>query len=197
MLRSSDLNHEYFEELCALAALGRISKEEHEELLPHLRLCTSCRVRYSEFMEILHEHLPLLDPQREVFADSPNVSFHDSSYKHRFIRRARERGIVFNDSDSATAPRRRRSAGPRNARRWIGELFWPPSFQRYALVTALVVSGMAFGWIGSRSLGDHSTLTDSQVETSRLMNELADLHQRIRELSRQSSYAKQTLSEPK
>jgi hypothetical protein len=183
MLNSSDLNHEYFEELCALEALGQISQEEHQELLAHLRLCASCRVRHIEFMEILHEHLPLLDPQKELFADFPNISFHNSSYKQRFIKRAQEQGIVFTEADSGTVLRDHRPVAPRNSKRWITELFWPLSLQKYALFLPLVFLGLAIGWIGRKSQGDHRELSDPQVEISRLTNELATLHQRIRELS--------------
>jgi hypothetical protein len=195
MLKSGDLNHEYFQELCALDALGQISKEEHEELLPHLRLCRSCRVLYSEFMEILYEHLPLLDPQKELFADSPNVSFHDASYKQRFMRRAQEQGIVFGDSDSVTALRDHRFVAPRNSRLGIAELFWPPSFQKYALMAVLVGLGLAIGLIERRSPGDYA----KQVKVSRLTNEIEGLHQRIRQLSesRLSFRAPETSPEPR
>lgn len=183
MVKSSEVNHEYFEELCALAALGQISQEEYEKLLPHLRSCSGCRIRHFEFMEILHEHLPLLDPQKELFADSPNISFHDSSYKQRFIRRAQKQGIEFTDSAPDAAAKDHRQIAPRNPWRWIGEMFWHPSFQKYALLLTAVVLGLAIGWMGQRLRGGRLGSADSLVEIARLKNELAGLHQRIHELS--------------
>jgi hypothetical protein len=199
MVKSGELNHEYFEELCALAALGQISQGEYEELLPHLRSCTGCRVRHFEFMEILHEHLPLLDPQKELFADSPNISFHDSSYKQRFIRRAQKQGIEFTDSDPGAAAKDHRQIAPRNSRRWIGEMFWHPSFQKYALLLTAVVFGLAIGWMGQRLRGGRLGSADSLVEITRLENELAGLHQRIRELSvsQMSSKTRRASPDPK
>jgi len=183
MLKSNDFNHEYFEELCALAALGQISKEEYEELLLHLRSCTPCRIRHVEFMEILHEHLPLLDQQKELFADFPNISFHDSSYKQRFLQRAQAQGIVFADDASGLARKHGQEDAWRHSRRWIGELFWPLGLQKYALLLMLVALGLAIGWSGWRSTGNDSKLAGSRVEISGLKNELALLNQRIHELS--------------
>ena len=34
MLKSSEPNHEYFEQLCALALIGQISSQEYQEFVP-------------------------------------------------------------------------------------------------------------------------------------------------------------------
>ena len=183
VMKSSELNHERFEELCALAALGQISQEEYEELLPHLRSCASCRVRHFEFMEILHEHLPLLDPQKELFSDSPNISFHDSSYKQRFVKRAQDQGIEFTDFDPGSKPKDHSPMTPRNPWRWVGELFWPSSFQKYAFLVTLVALGLALGWMRQKSPADRLLPADSPAEIARLKDEIARLRQRMPELS--------------
>jgi len=95
MLNPNELTHEYFEELCSLAVIGRITAGEFELLKTHLQTCLSCRSCLADFNEIAHEHLPLLDAGEEVYSESGNVTFHNASYKHRFVQRAAAEGIVF------------------------------------------------------------------------------------------------------
>ncbi len=97
MLNPNELTHEYFEELCSLAVIGRITAGEFELLKTHLQTCLSCRSCLTDFNEIAHEHLPLLDAGEEVYSESGNVTFHDASYKHRFVQRAAAEGIIFLD----------------------------------------------------------------------------------------------------
>lgn len=181
MLKSSEPNHEYFEQLCALALIGQISAQEYQELVPHFRTCASCRARYSEFAEILHEHLPLVDSQKELFADSPNVAFHDSSYKQRFVRRAEEQGIEFTDSGfdvSAGEP----AVVSRSSWQWIRELLRPPCLQKYAVLSTLVALGLAAGVAGEKAR-ERRLSTQFLAETTRLGQEIARLRLRIVQLS--------------
>ena len=93
MFKRHDLNHERFEELCAVAALGQISSDEYAELQAHLDLCESCRSSRKDFLEILHEHLPLVAVEESV-TPSSKVAFHDLSYKQRFLQRTRKEGSL-------------------------------------------------------------------------------------------------------
>jgi hypothetical protein len=52
------LKHEEYEELCALAAVGEVSKEEQEELKIHLKDCDSCRSVLADLGEIHSKWLP-------------------------------------------------------------------------------------------------------------------------------------------
>ena len=70
MFKRHDLNHERFEELCAVAALGQISVDEYAELRAHLNLCESCRSSRKDFLEILYEHLPLIAVEESVTSSS-------------------------------------------------------------------------------------------------------------------------------
>jgi hypothetical protein len=196
VLKSSESNHEYFEELCALWILGQISQEEYEALLPHLRSCASCRTSHFEFAEILHEHLPLLDPQKELFADSPNIAFHDSSYKQRFLQRAQEQGIEFTNPALTEAPGGQRSSAANSSRHWVGKLFWPPSVPVYASLLLLAL-GLAIGFAGQK-MRQRRVLAGSAVEMVRLREEIARLHLRTTELlkSHQPSEAQDRLSGP-
>ncbi len=54
---------EYFEELCALAASGQISESEFVELSDHMRNCVRCQSVYGDFIDLVHNKLPLADPE--------------------------------------------------------------------------------------------------------------------------------------
>ncbi len=45
-------NHEYFEELCALAASGLASADEFQELEKHLQDCATCRESFTDFSRV-------------------------------------------------------------------------------------------------------------------------------------------------
>ena len=182
MLKSSESNHEYFEELCALALIGQISAQEYEEFVPHFRACASCRARYSEFAEILHEHLPLLDSQKELFADSPKIAFHDSSYKHRFIKRAQRQGIEFTDSPFGAMAGDQTSMVSRSSWHWMGELLWPPGFLRYAFLLTFVALGLTAGVAVQKTRESHLS-TGFLGETTRLKEQIGRLQLRMVQLS--------------
>lgn len=55
--------HERFEKLAALALIGELSAEEHQELKVHLKWCTACLQEYKEFDATLSHKLPLLHQQ--------------------------------------------------------------------------------------------------------------------------------------
>ena len=93
MFDPEKLIHDKFEELCALAALGQISAKEFSELQDHLAICSSCRSIQQDFLEIIHEHLPLVAPD-EVQSRSSKIAFHDSSYKQRFLQRIQQEGLL-------------------------------------------------------------------------------------------------------
>src|SRR5215471_16100348 len=64
-MRLAMLNHEYFEELCALAAGGQISEPEFVELQDHMQDCARCQSAYADFIDLLHNKLPLVDLERK------------------------------------------------------------------------------------------------------------------------------------
>jgi len=88
------LNHEHFEELCALAALGEISADQGLELKAHLAVCDSCRAEQSDFKRMLSELLPLAAPKPGL-AERLHFLLHGSAYRKRFEARAAAEGIVF------------------------------------------------------------------------------------------------------
>src|SRR5215471_15205718 len=64
-MRLAMLNHEYFEELCALAAGGQISEPEFVKLQDHMRDCARCQSAYADFVDLVHNKLPLVDLERK------------------------------------------------------------------------------------------------------------------------------------
>ena len=89
---------EYFDELCALAAAGHISEAEFVELQDHMEQCTRCQTAYAEFVDLLHCKLPLMDPK--ITDRSMLLSFFSkhSSYRSRFLARARKQGLAISQA---------------------------------------------------------------------------------------------------
>jgi hypothetical protein len=93
MQNNEDFHSEYYEELCALAAGGQISERELIELQDHLQQCGQCRSTYSDFVDLLHNKLPLADPDGDT-SKLPGFFSKRSSYRERFLARARKEGIA-------------------------------------------------------------------------------------------------------
>jgi hypothetical protein len=88
------LNHErphsdHFGELCALAASGQISESELVEFQEHMQNCAQCRSTHAQFIDLLHDKLPLADPELSAVFFSES-----SSYGKRFLARARRQGLA-------------------------------------------------------------------------------------------------------
>jgi len=94
MPNSEKPHPEYFEELCSLAASGLISEPEFIELRDHMQDCAKCRSGYAEFVDLLHNKLPLAAP--EIVAPSRLAEFFSgkSLYRARFLSRARKQGLA-------------------------------------------------------------------------------------------------------
>src|SRR5215475_11065314 len=94
MLNHERSHSEYFEELCALAAGGQISEPEFVELQDHLQDCAQCRFAYADFTDLLHDKLPLADPELTGSSRLASIFSKHSSYRERFLVRARKEGIA-------------------------------------------------------------------------------------------------------
>jgi hypothetical protein len=96
--------HEYFEQLCALAAIGEISTEELTVLRAHLGACLDCRQEFAGYRELVHQQLPLADlppkPKNKFL-----ISFvGDDGVRERFYTRARNRSFQFSEGLGAASP---------------------------------------------------------------------------------------------
>jgi hypothetical protein len=88
------VNHEYFEELCALAASGQISEPEFVELQDHMRDCARCQSAFADFIDLLHSKLPLVGSERIACSRLAGFLLKRSSYRERFLARARKQSLV-------------------------------------------------------------------------------------------------------
>jgi len=53
-------NHEHFEELCALAAVGQLSAEEYREFQGHLGACSLCREAIDQNTFLIDSWMPAI-----------------------------------------------------------------------------------------------------------------------------------------
>jgi hypothetical protein len=123
-------NHEYFRELCALAAIGQLSADEDEELNQHLYECESCCEANMEYAHVVQHQLPKGDPIRWRIKSSLPKAAHDSEVRDRFLARARAEGIEF--TPEVVQPRRAK----RRIRFWAAWR-WQAPFAAAAVVTIL------------------------------------------------------------
>jgi hypothetical protein len=94
MLTHEGSHPEYFGELCALAASGQISESELIELQDHMQDCAHCRSTYAQFIDLLHDKLPLIDPELRRSTTLASFFSENSSYRKRFLTRARQQGLA-------------------------------------------------------------------------------------------------------
>ena len=87
-------DHSHYEELAALAAGGHLSDDELTDLERHAENCPQCKTAATDFREIVHFGLPLV---QSPFRRSINMitSRPDPGARERFIRRASLEGIAF------------------------------------------------------------------------------------------------------
>jgi len=153
---------EYFGELCALAASGQISDAEFSELQEHVGQCANCRAAYGDYFELVHNRLPLAGPELSGSAKMAG-ELENSSYRERFLVRARQLGIAI----PRESPRER-IAG----RLW----FWPrigPMQFAAAAMAALVVAVAILGYDLRQSNGRYGRLSAEMAAMSDRLNRQA------------------------
>lgn len=172
MSKFDESHCERIEQLCALAALGQISAAEYVELRSHLMACEDCRRSHQDYLEILHEHLPLV-AAGEPADSSSKVALHESSYRQRFLQRTEHQ------DSSPTTPARAGNA----TRSGVGAGPWyrPTRMARYALpaaaallVAVLGLSGLHWYWGGERLSIATARVSQLREEISRLNRQISD-----------------------
>ena len=174
MSKHDEFNHERYEKLCALAALGQISAEEYAELRSHLIASEDCRRSHQDYLEILHEHLPLV-AAGEPADSSSKVALHESSYRQRFLQRAEHQ------SSPPTIPP---SAG--NATRsgvGAGQWYRPNRMARYALPLAAGLLVAALGLNGFQWYRGGERLSSATARVGQLREEISRLNLQISDQS--------------
>ena len=66
-------NHEWFEELCAAAAIGELASAEFTELQTHLAACDRCRAVYADFCKLSSEGLSILAVSGDKSGEAPQL----------------------------------------------------------------------------------------------------------------------------
>jgi hypothetical protein len=84
-------NHEHFEELCALAAVGQLSADEYREFQGHLGTCSLCREALDENALLADSWMPAAARLNDGIRSLQTPS--TSDLRRKLIVRARERGI--------------------------------------------------------------------------------------------------------
>ena len=174
MSKRDELNHERFEELCALAALGQISAGEYAELRSHLMACEDCRNSRRDYLEILHEHLPLV-AEGEPAGTSSKVALHESSYRQRFLQRTE-------DQDSSPNTPARSGIAARSGD-GAGQWYRATGVARYALPVAAGFLVAALGLNGFQWYRGGERLSSATARVSQLREEISRLNRQISDQS--------------
>jgi len=134
--------HEWFEELCALAAIGELSAEEFHDLQAHVANCDNCRSLSLEFARLsLHDVSLLAEEKPEKLMLSDQIASPDADrFLARLIDQIRERkrGV----STIVTSPRPVPSVNPWTSFR--DRIIRP--IPAIAAVTVLAILGAAVGY---------------------------------------------------
>ena len=83
-------NHEHFEELCALAAIGQLPPDEYGELEVHLTDCGACQETLRDMAVVTDSWMPATSP---VHGASTVQMRSTSTLRENFLVRARDSGI--------------------------------------------------------------------------------------------------------
>lgn len=121
---ASSPNHpgkDWYEELCALAAIGELSSSEFDELRKHLAECPDCRQVYADFRRVSSGELGLVAAlkQSDRTADEEGALVDESAVLGRLLDRAarervhRPKERVAGEPDVERQRNRERSAGLR------------------------------------------------------------------------------------
>jgi hypothetical protein len=84
-------NHEHFEELCALAAVGELSAAEHAKLDSHLGECSTCRETLRDMAAVTDAWIPATAPLSDAIHSLPLRS--TGRLREKFLATGRDRGI--------------------------------------------------------------------------------------------------------
>ncbi len=174
MSTRNEFNHERFEKLCSLAALGQISADEYADLRTHLAVCGACRRSRQDFLEILHEHLPLV-AGGESYSLSSKVAFHDSSYKQRFLQRTHGGESV--PPASARSLKKMESTGRTGV--WRRGWLRSTGVARYALPVAVALLVAALGLGGFQWYRSGERMATAAAKVDQLREAISGLNRQI------------------
>jgi len=91
VLNPNSSNHDEFEELCALAAIGELAAGEYQELKEHLAHCSHCRQLHADFCRISSNDIGLVAVHQptEGGADDAGRLLNEPKILNNILRRVR------------------------------------------------------------------------------------------------------------
>ena len=90
-------NNDWYEELCALAAIGELSSSEFDELQRHLAECRDCQELYVDFCRISADDLGLLAVLKQPELPSEHAGeMNEQALLHRLLDRAQRQRVIGN-----------------------------------------------------------------------------------------------------
>ena len=101
------LKHEYFEEICAAAAIGQASPAELADFERHADECDRCRQEYLECLDLAARQFAAAEKHPELSAPEAESCLNSERLAQRFFERAEREGITFSPvaaKDSRGAP---------------------------------------------------------------------------------------------
>ncbi len=156
---------DWYEELCALAAIGELSSSEFEELQQHLSQCRECQIVYGEFRRISADDLGWLAVLRrsEQVTAEPGESFDEDALLTRVLDRASQTPAL---AGAAPAPAPV-AAGRKMADRllWVGLWLQRPALA-YGAVALLLCAAATVAGFRVREAQLTPTLRDLSAQLS-------------------------------
>jgi hypothetical protein len=140
--------HEKFEELSALAAIGELSAEELRELDEHLRECEPCRKASSEFRDVIQTEMPLLHKDHESLWSHFKRVIQPDKHTRRFLAAAKARGFTFSEEI-------KRSPAVRST----------PLRIEHAAITALVIIAVSLSFVAIRWKHAYESVSAERYES--------------------------------
>ena len=189
MHTASNPNHpgkDWYEELCALAAIGELSSSEFDELRKHLAECDGCRQIYYDFRRVSGGDLGLVAALRQSERDGEEAGalVDEAAVLDRLLDRAtRERANRGSQSTPETPESERQRVRGRFAS-WMHWLRRP----------ALSYGSLRFNLCAIAALGAYR-LREAQVSPTLhgLRNEVAEWKDRVNAIAAQEKSTSQSL----
>jgi hypothetical protein len=163
-------NNDWYEELCALAAIGELSPSEFEELQQHLSECSACRELCADFRRISADDLGRVAVLKQAAEEEElDHQAHENELLARLLDRAqRERGL-------GNKPATQQEVGARSAE-WqtslhrLGDWFRRPALS-HGTVTLLVCIGVGTAAYRLKEVQLTPTLKDLSAQANRWKNQ--------------------------
>jgi DNA repair exonuclease SbcCD ATPase subunit len=167
--------HDYYEELGALAALGQVSEREFVELESHLKVCPACRSTQADYVNLTHHKLPLALEGERKWSRRPrglrNFLSRNRKLENRFLVRAQQDGWRFSEAFQPAPSFRNRF-----------EMLTASLSYKQGVAIFLILSLALISVLGYRLHVSNTRNATLYREISKLGSQNADLQQQLKEI---------------